>query len=356
MIESAYEPDSTAEASAEVVARLLGLHVTAVQPIAGGGNNKLCRVDTRAGETIVVKHYFRQPSDNRDRLGTEFNGLDFLWRNGVRRIPCPRACDRERGIGIYDYVPGVTASNAAISDGDIRQAVRFLGRLKELTKFFEAESLPEAAEAGFSLDLLIDILHHRLDRLQAVEPSLPLQKELCMFRDERLAPALECIAQSARSRRAADGYASETQLRPDRRILSSSDFGFHNAVRKPDGELIFVDFEYFGWDDPAKTISDFLLHPAMVLEPARSEAFVQASLDAFGDDDLANRLRAYFPLFGLKWTMIVLNEFLPGGWKRRLFSGADAETEEAYLRRQLAKAETFLDSATEADKEFLHGA
>ena len=349
------ESDQESAIAAEAVTRLLELDVSAVQRITGGGNNKLYRVDTQAGETLVVKYYFGQLSDNRDRLGAEFDGLDFLWRNGVRQISCPRACDREKGIGIYDYIFGEAASYATVSDDDIYQAVRFLGQLKELTESSEAEALPEAAEAGFSLDLLIDILYRRLARLQVVEPTLPLQKELCAFRDERLTPTLDRMVQLARSRRAAHGFSSEALLKPDQRTLSSSDFGFHNAVRRHDGEIIFVDFEYFGWDDPAKTISDFLLHPAMALEPVRSGAFVAASLDVFGDYDLADRLRTYFPLFGLKWTMIVLNEFLPEGWKRRLFSGANTENEEAYLRGQLEKAVTFLDSATEAGTEFPHG-
>ncbi len=356
MTEPALEPDGTAEAAAEAVTRLLALDVTGVRRMAGGGNNKLCRVETRAGETLVTKHYFRQPSDNRDRLGAEFDGLDFLWRNGVRQIARPRACDREKGIGVYDHVAGEAAGNVAASAGDVRQAVQFLGRLKELTNLLEAEALPEASEAGFSLDALLDILRGRLERLREVAPDSPLQKEFCALRDERIAPALERIAESARSRRSGDGHPPEAPLEPARRNLSSSDFGFHNAIRRPDGELIFVDFEYFGWDDPAKTVSDFLLHPAMALEPARGKAFVAASLEAFGDDDLANRLRAYFPLFGLKWTMIVLNEFLPGGWKRRLFSGADAENEEAYLHGQLHKATAFLEGALRADAEFPYGA
>jgi len=349
------ESDQESAVASEAVTRLLELDVSVVHPIAGGGNNKLYRVDTQAGETLVVKHYFRQLSDNRDRLGAEFDSLDFLWRNGVRQISCPRACDREKGIGIYDYISGEAASNATVSDDDIYQAVRFLGQLKELTELSEAEALPVAAEAGFSLDLLIDILYRRLARLQVVEPTLPLQKELCRFRDERLTPTLECMVQLTRSRRAADGFPSEALLKPHQRTLSSSDFGFHNAIRRPDGEIIFVDFEYFGWDDPAKTISDFLLHPAMALEPVRGGTFVAASLDVFGDYDLADRLRTYYPLFGLKWTMIVLNEFLPEGWKRRLFSGVNTENQEAYLRGQLEKAATLLVSATEAQTEFPHG-
>ena len=55
----------------------------------------------------------------------------------------------------------------------------------------------------------------------------------------------------------------EAELPVEQRTLSPSDFGFHNALRRPDGRVVFLDLEYFGWDDPAKMISDFLLHPAL---------------------------------------------------------------------------------------------
>src|SRR6266480_4587472 len=65
------------------------------------------------------------------------------------------------------------------------------------------------------------------------------------------------------------------------RILSPSDFGFHNAIRRPDGTLAFVDFEYFGWDDPAKTIVDFLLHPGMSVADTLKRRFAAAVEAAF---------------------------------------------------------------------------
>ena len=47
------------------------------------------------------------------------------------------------------------------------------------------------------------------------------------------------------------------------RVVSPSDFGFHNALRTEDGRLAFLDFEYAGWDDPAKLVCDFELQPAV---------------------------------------------------------------------------------------------
>ena len=66
------------QAVADTVARLLGIGVSGVRHMAGGGNNKLYRVDGAADESFVAKHYFRQPSDTRDRLQVEYGGLEFL--------------------------------------------------------------------------------------------------------------------------------------------------------------------------------------------------------------------------------------------------------------------------------------
>ena len=37
--------------------------------------------------------------------------------------------------------------------------------------------------------------------------------------------------------------------------------GFHNAVVQCNSKVKFIDFEYAGWDDPAKTAADFIFQP-----------------------------------------------------------------------------------------------
>jgi hypothetical protein len=108
------------------------------------------------------------------------------------------------------------------------------------------------------------------------------------------------------------GQPLALELEPDRRALSPSDFGFHNAIRRPDGALAFVDFEYFGWDDPAKTVVDFLLHPGMTISQPLKQRFADRFVDAFAFvPELAARARLVYPMFGLKWCVILLNDFLP---------------------------------------------
>src|SRR6185503_11886129 len=50
------------------------------------------------------------------------------------------------------------------------------------------------------------------------------------------------------------GNSSNLNLQPR---LSPSDFGYHNAVLADDETVRFFDFEYAGWDDPAKLVCDF---------------------------------------------------------------------------------------------------
>ena len=45
-----------------------------------------------------------------------------------------------------------------------------------------------------------------------------------------------------------------------KKIISPSDIGFHNVL-KNQGKVNFIDFEYAGWDDPRKLLSDLVLQP-----------------------------------------------------------------------------------------------
>ena len=143
------------------------------------------------------------------------------------------------------------------------------------------------------------------------------------------------------------GFAFDAELPQEWRSLVPSDFGFHNSLRRPDGSLAFLDFEYFGWDDPVKLTADILLHPGRPLEPAQRKRFRQAATRLYGGDPaFASRLSAYLPLFGLRWVLILLNEFIPERWQRRVLAGETGSWSDVKAR-QLAHARAFLASLPE---------
>jgi hypothetical protein len=134
------------------------------------------------------------------------------------------------------------------------------------------------------------------------------------------------------------GWDFARPLDADKRCLSPSDFGLHNALRRPDGRFAFVDFEYFGWDDPVKLVADFILHPGMTLPSSLIARFRRGARRLFASDpDFAQRLALLEPLIALRWGLILLNEFLAEGWQARAFAGTALSQSEAKAR-QLAKA------------------
>ena len=46
-------------------------------------------------------------------------------------------------------------------------------------------------------------------------------------------------------------------IAPEERCISPSDFGLHNAIRTA-ADIRFIDFEFAGWDDPAKALVNFI--------------------------------------------------------------------------------------------------
>jgi hypothetical protein len=130
-----------------------------------------------------------------------------------------------------------------------------------------------------------------------------------------------------------------------KQTLSPSDIGFHNCYKTKDEALTFLDFDYFGWDDPVKLTADFIWHPAMDLDPKMAAKWEEAMVDLFSDDtNFEDRLKAAMPLYGLRWAMIVLNEFLPDFAKRRKEAGnSSSYVPEISRKIQLNKAEDICD-------------
>ncbi len=299
----------------EICRAALGRGLVSSAPIGVGRNSRVFRIDLDGGDSpssVVVKFYRRDAGDTRDRLGTEFESLRFLWENGIRVIPRPIAVDRDRHFAMYEYIAGDVPASASVTAPDIDAAVDFLAALERLRRAPGSQTLPAASEACFSLAEIVASIERRRERLRLV----PADSGDIVFMREWLEGTFDPLMVEVRTwcRGAADrdGIAFDESIGFGARTLSPSDFGFHNTIRRSDGTLVFLDFEYFGWDDPAKTVVDYLLHPGMALERSLKHRFAGRILDAFADVPLiAPRARIVYPLFGLKWAMILLNEFLP---------------------------------------------
>ena len=196
-------------------------------------------------------------------------------------------------------------------------------------------AIHNASEACFSLRAHFETVEKRIQSLKEISPLSETDMAAKDFLSGSLLPAWEKFKETTAGTISRHEFDSE--LDKGQQCLSPSDFGFHNAMTSA-GRLYFFDFEYAGWDDPAKLICDFFHQPRI---PAPID-FLEASLAqcigdlALNEDALRQRIRVLFPVYGFKWCCILLNEFLPVGRKRRAFAGIfDIETRKA---AQLLKA------------------
>jgi hypothetical protein len=311
----------------QLYARACALVGGALEPLSvvrGGGNNRIYRARGN-GRTYAIKSYPDDPVEAHERLDREFTGLAFLWSCGERRVPEPIAFDAAAGIALYGWIDGSPVG--APNDDHLAELAAFACSLDERKRDPEAARLRLAREAVLSRDDLGGQMHRRLARLRTAQSAHP-----------ELTPLLREIEAEVVRRVSATG---EAPLAAHLRTLSPSDFGFHNALQTPGG-LAFLDFEYFGWDDPVKLVSDVVWHPGMALVPAARRQFVSAVMACFSaDPGFRARFERDVPLYGLRWALIVLGEFLPEVWARRVAAGA--VDRRAVLERQLAKAVTLLE-------------
>jgi thiamine kinase-like enzyme len=123
------------------------------------------------------------------------------------------------------------------------------------------------------------------------------------------------------------------------RCLSPSDFGFHNALLEKTGSLRFVDFEYAGWDDPAKLMCDFICQPELPVSETYGLQLMEEVIVSF-DQPKPIKLRAerLIPVHRFKWCCILLNEFRAEDRRRRDHAGLDSEN---LLDQQLDKAKQY---------------
>ena len=297
--------------------------------LPGGANNQVYRVE--AGDACaLLKVYFRHPDDPRDRLEAEYGFCTFAWDHGLRCLPQPLAADPAAGLALYEFVCGTRLEPGEVGAEEVGQALAFYQALNTHKRSPEAAALPPGSEACFTLEAHLDCVARRVQRLADV-PA-----EVAHFVRDELAPAWQAVAASL--------HDADLPLPEADRCLSPSDFGFHNALREADGCLRFLDFEYAGWDDPAKLVCDFFCQPAVPVPPKFHAEFAAAVAAGLSDPDLhRRRFAALLPVYRIKWCCILLNDFLPEGSARRQFAARRALSPER-AAAQLAKARAMLAS------------
>ncbi len=288
-----------------LVELLLGREADQVERVSGNGNNGVYKV-LSGKDMFALKFYRLDPGDDRDRLGTEIAALQFMQANAIKNVPTPIAHDVTANCALFQWIPGTPIRSP--DETHFKAATHFADQLFGLSNPSQTRQWELASDACLSLSDVTQQTAARLERFQGIENLFPacakfIKTEFQSSYNEILDRQLEKAAQV--------GIDPESAIGLEAHILSPSDFGFHNALQTSSGDIVFLDFEYFGRDAPFKLICDFVLHPGMNL-PEFSWLSV---IDEFAQIYRLNRQDRHqifnaLPLFALRWCMIMLNVYL----------------------------------------------
>jgi hypothetical protein len=331
--------DVAANPEMDIARRLVGAPVQRISRVGGGRNSRVYRVESES-RVFALKQYPSLADDPRDRLGIETSALKWMAEHRLHVVPRVVAMDTAANCALLSWAEGSPVRKVGASDID--QAMDFLASLETLpqTTSFPVSYL--AAEACLSGAEIERQIRQRMVGLGELDDEPALQA----FLTGEFAAALANCLSEARKVLSSAGLSFEAELAQPQRRLVPSDFGFHNALKDEKGRLTFVDFEYFGWDDPAKLTADMLLHPGTPVATELRSRFRIAAEKLYGaDEDFPTRLGVFYPLFGLRWVLILLNEFHPERWRKRVLAGASDGWAEA-KNRQLGAARAMLLNVT----------
>lgn len=299
----------------DVLSRLLSGQKTEFRRLSGGANNRVWEISCGQGKFLLKEYYTGAPGD-RDRFSSE----QAFYRLAAERVPGQVAqavaWDTEGKAALFDWIEGDKLSSGKVEAEHVSQAMEFFETLNQ-RPLPDSPALPEAAESARSVQRHLEMIDQRVARLTELSGSGPKVRQAADLVRTGISPAWEIIREKLVNEWPSHGKGSL----PCPACVSPSDFGFHNALLRADGRLCFFDFEYAGWDDPAKMLSDFFFQPRIPV-PAKffPVAMKRVAEMLKADSLLEERTRALWPAYQLKWICIMLNEFLPQGENRRQFS------------------------------------
>jgi len=304
------------------------------------GNNRVYVAEAPGLPSVIAKFYFPGKVGEPDRLDAEWSFLRHAHALCPGSVPRPLARGIEERAALYEYIEGTKLRPGEVGAREVEAAADFIAAINRPGTGAE---LAPAREACFSPAEHVALVDRRFDRLRTISAeeteATALVGEMTVFWDRLKARLAEGLGEL--------GLDPARPIPADERLISPSDFGFHNAIVRPDGRVVFIDFEYAGWDDAAKLAADFFHQPAVPVDGAHYDAFVAVALGSARDPAFTRRRVALMrPLFGLKWCCIMLNRFLPDMESRSRFvdPSHDARARKA---EQYAKARRAFDNLVE---------
>ncbi len=288
-----------------------------IESVTGGRNHQGYRI-TNGIASCFVKLFYRDGLNLRFQRERAFYTMAKAKK--VQHVPDFLSFDEQESWLCLSYIDGKPITQA--TSQAVESAIEFIVQLNHSLTSEDVEALPLAADACLNEAEHIHLAEKRINRLLA-EPTLPdavrrFVKDTLAVRLSLLKSELGEISPSSKGW----GFLNT-------RIASPSDFGFHNALYNTEENCwVFYDFEHAGKDSLGKFLCDFLNQPQIPVPLEYVESSITRLCKGFRlpSPDLS-LVKCLLALHRIKWSCILLNEYLTESIGHRLYSLKKSETD-----------------------------
>ncbi len=281
----------------------LEIDVNFITKLKGGINSNVYKINSES-EKYIIKFFPENKKDKRNRFVNETNFIKFLNKNGIEEtIPKIIFEDIEKKFVVYNYIDGTKIK--LIDNNLISNVLVFFRKLYELKSSKNFEGIQNASEACFSIKEHIEIVMLKLKNFENLDESCSYSKEVSIWVKDILKLRMKKITKYINK----ISYLKNYKIKAEEKILSTSDVGIHNMI-KNDGRFFFYDFEYAGWDDVAKYISDWLLRPNQEMSVNNQKIFTDGIANIINSSEFRLRMDIMLNIYSVKWCLIILNKTL----------------------------------------------
>ena len=261
--------------------------------IRGRGNSLVYKWQMKSG-LVFIKTYPEDPHWQRRKQEEKFS--NYLSAVGINCHPKVLFSDDKLNFSAFEFIIGQPPdpNNTGVKN----QFTSFLRLLTQNT--FALTHLMPAKESFNSLTQLIEQISRRHQLLDEIDEPM-----LSEFLEKKFNPLFTRI-------RSIDEKSAELS---NHYFPSPSDVGLHNCLLSDTGQLIFFDFEYAGICSIYKLIGDLYWHPALGFAPNVRLEMINRLANGKICDDI---VRTSIQFMGFKWALLLLNEFHPHVYQKRL--------------------------------------
>jgi hypothetical protein len=285
-----------------------GYEISNIMPILGSANSTVYKINTRK-DNFFLKIYPNEELkyDQTSRFTRETNFLAYLNTALIKNTPKLVYKSEKDQVILTSWVNGDEIKKISINS--LRAMVNFTAECNKNSHIIDAQRITQAKDSWRSSSIAVNDIRSRWENLMTgVTNDKKKMHEVQEF--------LKVRNLSEMIKHEVDLFEKKTskchwQTSTIKQILSQSDMSINNTKR--DGcEFSFFDFEYAGWDDPAKLATDILCHPDHNLshEDEIQCIVLMREKNIFMDQGVEERIMDSRTLAKIKWLLIMCKIYI----------------------------------------------